>query len=91
MYAEVVSPAYKTALRDKAGGIVMGIRRHLQFQTFRHLADNKHHSIGLVDLTSKWTPGPLNFRDVVALEWRSVHSSVLIIGVSRPELGIQFC
>eukprot|EP00959_Pyramimonas_sp_CCMP1952_P326841 6841900-Pyramimonas_sp.AAC.1 len=59
----------------------MGIRRRNHFQTCRHLADKKEDTIGLVHLTDKWAPGPLCVRDVVALEWRTKHASILVVGV----------
>ena len=60
----------------------MGIRRRYQVSSYRHLALRAEQAEGLRERDSAvFSPGPLDFRDVVALHWHLRKVPLLLVGV----------
>ena len=68
-FKTVASPARPSAIAKKAGGAVMGVRKHHQSASFRHLAALEEQTIG-ASSCSTFTAGPVDFWDFTPMMWR---------------------
>ncbi|CAK0856487.1 unnamed protein product, partial [Prorocentrum cordatum] len=80
-FKAVVTPSVKNKRSELAGGIGMAMRGFLSVTSMRHLAAKKEQAVGLRYLDGDWEPGPIDFQDMVAAQWRWRGQSVLIIGM----------
>ncbi|CAK0808313.1 unnamed protein product [Prorocentrum cordatum] len=80
-FKAVVTPSVKNKRSELAGGIGMAIRGFLSVTSMRHLAAKKEQAVGLRVLDGDWEPGPIDFQDMVAAQWRWRGQSVLVIGM----------
>ncbi|CAK0796861.1 unnamed protein product, partial [Prorocentrum cordatum] len=81
-YIGMLSAAYESNGKSKAGGITMGTLKKYKVQSMRHLASSPSDRVGLRDLDRgpKDQPG-IDFRDMVAMQLRAQGQSLLIVGV----------
>ena len=76
------SPAHEAPPVKAAGGISIGIRRKFKVSSYRHLAAKVEQTVGLRERGSAgWSPGPLDFQDIVALHWHLRKVPLLLVGV----------
>ena len=89
----VATPSRPSARADKSGGVAIGARRHLQTETFLHLAAKQEQTAGLQigrRGNASWTPGPLDFWDFVPLAIRLRSGSLVVVPCYlEPSTGVR--
>ena len=91
-FRAVASPARPSAKSAKAGGVVLGARRHLQATSFRHLASSSSQMVGLMHAPMDY--GRIDFFDFAGIQWRLAGCTLSIfslylsdgVGVAGPNL-----
>ena len=77
-FKAVVSPCRPSPRAERSGGAVAGIRKSFTSHTLRHLAAREEQTVGLRQ--ASFTPGPIDFHDIVALVWYLGGISLTVIG-----------
>ena len=78
----ILTPATLSPKATNSGGLIMGARKRWCTHSFRHLAADFDQTVGLKGTSKEdFVPGPIDFRDFCALQWRLASISVTFIGV----------
>ncbi|CAK0907611.1 unnamed protein product [Prorocentrum cordatum] len=86
----IVTPSRRSSRAGQAGGTSMAAKAHLSVQSLRHLAAKKEQAFGLRLVDADWSPGPIDFQDMVAITWRWKGHSVLVVGIYlTSSLGVK--
>ncbi|CAK0909797.1 unnamed protein product, partial [Prorocentrum cordatum] len=81
-WTAVASPSRARQGSELAGGIGLAARAHLSVTSLRYVAAKKGQMVRLRVLDKKeWSPGPIGFQDMVAVNWRWMGQSILVVGM----------